>query len=88
MQIKCGTDRFNRAYNYPYVFLNDEPFSAEFKTYTSGAASGPCSYGQIDPSQWGEDPEWIDQEKARDARNSMEKNGVIYGGSVSYRCVE
>src|SRR5712691_2214322 len=26
-------DRFNRRYHYPWVFLNDEPFSDEFKTY-------------------------------------------------------
>ena len=25
-------DRFNRRYHYPWVFLNDEPFSDEFKT--------------------------------------------------------
>ena len=24
-------DRFNRQYRYPYVFLNDEPFTDEFK---------------------------------------------------------
>ena len=24
-------DRFNRNYHYPYVFLNDEPFSDEFQ---------------------------------------------------------
>ena len=24
-------DRFNRNYNYPWVFLNEEPFSSDFK---------------------------------------------------------
>lgn len=24
-------DRFNKEYKYPYVFLNEEPFSDEFK---------------------------------------------------------
>lgn len=24
-------DRFNKKYKYPYVFLNEEPFSQEFK---------------------------------------------------------
>jgi alpha 1,2-mannosyltransferase len=24
-------DRFNRNFNYPWVFLNDEPFSDDFK---------------------------------------------------------
>lgn len=29
--IKQMEDRFNRHYHYPYVFLNDQPFSEEFK---------------------------------------------------------
>mgnify|MGYP001578482761 FL=1 len=79
-----SADRFNKDYNYPYTFLNDEPFSDEFKKYTSGVASGPCTYGTIDPMDWN-DPDWIDQDKAREAREGMEKAGVIYGGSVPYR---
>jgi alpha 1,2-mannosyltransferase len=67
------------------VFLNDEAFSPEFKKHTSGIASSPCTYGQIDPSEWSEQPKWIDQAKAKEAREKMEQNNVIYGGSVSYR---
>ena len=26
-------DRFNKEFQYPYVFLNEEPFSEEFKEY-------------------------------------------------------
>ena len=26
-------ERFNRKFNYPWIFLNDEPFSDEFKQY-------------------------------------------------------
>lgn len=26
--------KFNRKFNYPWVFLNDEPFSTDFKRYT------------------------------------------------------
>lgn len=29
--IKHVEDRFNRKFGYPYVFLNEEPFSEEFK---------------------------------------------------------
>jgi hypothetical protein len=29
--IKQIEDRFNRHYHYPYVFLNEQPFSEEFK---------------------------------------------------------
>ena len=29
--MKQMEDRFNKKFNYPYVFLNEEPFSDEFK---------------------------------------------------------
>ncbi|KAJ1944420.1 hypothetical protein GGF37_002199, partial [Kickxella alabastrina] len=32
--MKQMEDRFNHQFNYPYVFLNDEPFSEEFKNMT------------------------------------------------------
>jgi len=29
--VRSLEDRFNREHNYPWVFLNEEPFSDEFK---------------------------------------------------------
>ncbi|KAJ2127590.1 hypothetical protein GGF48_003214, partial [Coemansia sp. RSA 921] len=40
-------DRFNRHYKYPYVFLNNEPFSDEFKEKIQGMVSGECQFGLI-----------------------------------------
>jgi len=34
--IRSIEDRFNRKYRYPYVFLNEEPFTDEFKEYVPG----------------------------------------------------
>ena len=31
--VRSIEDRFNRGYRYPYVFLNDEPFTDEFKRF-------------------------------------------------------
>lgn len=31
--MKQVEDRFNRKFQYPYVFLNDEPFTQGFKKY-------------------------------------------------------
>ena len=28
-------DRFNHKYNYPWTFLNEEPFTDDFKKYAS-----------------------------------------------------
>lgn len=32
--VRSVEDRFNRNYNYPWVFLNELPFSDNFKRYT------------------------------------------------------
>jgi alpha 1,2-mannosyltransferase len=33
--IRSIEDRFNREYGYPYVFLNEEPWTDEFKKCVS-----------------------------------------------------
>lgn len=38
--IRQIEDRFNRKFNYPYVLLNDEPFTEDFKKYDK--CLGPC----------------------------------------------
>ncbi|CAD6582886.1 MAG: alpha 1,2-mannosyltransferase 2.4.1 [Cyphobasidiales sp. Tagirdzhanova-0007] len=83
--IRFMEDRFNRKYNYPYVFLNDQPFDETFKKMTSGIISGKVEYGLIPQNQWSKHPSWIDEDKAKDAREAMAKNNVIYGDSVPYR---
>lgn len=34
--MKRLEDKFNRKFDYPWVFLNDQPFNAEFKKYVNG----------------------------------------------------
>jgi alpha 1,2-mannosyltransferase len=80
--IRHVEDRFNRNYHYDWVFLNDQPFDDIFKEITTALVSGKTHYGVISEEQWGF-PEWIDQEKAKEVRESMAD--IIYGDSVSYR---
>lgn len=81
-----ATARFNKDYNYPYTFLNDEPFTDEFKAETSALASGPCEYGLIPSEEWGDIPEWINTTRMDEVIAEMGKNTMIpYGGSLSYR---
>ncbi|KAJ1727751.1 hypothetical protein LPJ61_004414 [Coemansia biformis] len=77
-------DRFNHRFNYPYVFLNDQPFSDEFKNMTRSMTQAQVHYGQIPSEHWSY-PEWIDTEKAAARRKEMHEKGVMYGGSESYR---
>lgn len=77
-------DRFNRRYNYDWVFLNDKPFDDNFKKVTSSLVSGKTHYGLIPEEHWSY-PEWIDQDKAKRVREDMKARQIIYGDSVSYR---
>ncbi|KAI1849350.1 hypothetical protein JX265_012089 [Neoarthrinium moseri] len=82
--IRQVEDRFNRRYNYDWVFLNDKPFDATFKKVTSSLVSGKTHYGEIPKEHWSF-PEWIDQDKAKKVREDMAQRKIIYGDSVSYR---
>ncbi|KAJ6547579.1 glycosyltransferase family 15 protein [Mycena capillaripes] len=74
----------NNRYNYPWVFLNEEPFSEEFKARISTLTDSPVQFGLIPREHWVQ-PEWIDEKRASAARAEMQKNNVIYGGRLSYR---
>lgn len=50
----------------------------------SNVVSGPVSFGLIPHDHWFQ-PDWIDEEKASEGRKKMEQDGIIYGGSLSYR---
>ncbi|AET38277.1 glycosyltransferase family 15 protein Ecym_2558 [Eremothecium cymbalariae DBVPG len=82
--IQQVEDRFNRNYKYPWVFLNDVPFTDEFKHVVSNIVSGSVEFGIIPKEHWSY-PNWIDQEKAAKARQEMAENNIIYGGSEPYR---
>lgn len=82
--IRQVEDRFNRRYNYDWVFLNDKPFDDTFKAVTSSLASGKTHYGEIAEKHWSFPPH-IDQEKARKVREEMREKKIIYGDSISYR---
>jgi len=82
--IRQVEDRFNKRFNYDWVFLNDQPFDETFKKVTSALTSGNTRYGEIPKEHWSF-PEFIDQEKARATREDMGRRKIIYGDSVSYR---
>lgn len=77
-------DRFNHMFNYPYVFLNEENFTTEFKTLTTSLTKADTFYGKIDPSMWGY-PSYINETHAAECRKDMADRNIIYGGSESYR---
>ncbi|CDS05166.1 hypothetical protein LRAMOSA07695 [Lichtheimia ramosa] len=74
--------RFNRKFNYPWLFLNNEPFTEEFKQRTTQATNAKTYYGLVDSSMWSYPP-WINQTHAAKSRERMA--GLPYGKSESYR---
>ncbi|KAJ7751529.1 glycosyltransferase family 15 protein [Mycena maculata] len=76
--------KFNGKFGYPYVFLNEVPFSEEFKRAVTGLTGNKVEFGLIPHDDWYQ-PEWIDEQKAAESRKKMEEHNVVYGGSVPYR---
>lgn len=75
---------FNSKYHYPYLFLNDVPFSEEFKLKVSSATKATVEFGLIPKEHWSI-PEWVDETKFRRRLVEMEKMDIPYGGLESYR---
>lgn len=82
--IRTVEDRFNRKFNYDWVFLNDKEFTQEFKDLTSSIVSGKTKYGKIPTEHWSY-PDFIDLKKAEETRKNMKLAKIIYGDSESYR---
>ncbi|KAK7437616.1 hypothetical protein VKT23_018515 [Stygiomarasmius scandens] len=75
---------FNKKYGYPWVFLNEEEFSEDFKTRITAATSAPVSFGLIPREHWFQ-PDWVDEERASEGRRKMIAQKIIYASSVPYR---
>jgi alpha 1,2-mannosyltransferase len=77
--------RFNSKYRYPYVLLNDDPFTDEFQRQIIELLptnKTNVHFGLVPREHWSY-PEWISPEKAAETREQM-KN-IMYGWSESYR---
>ncbi|KAJ7648364.1 glycosyltransferase family 15 protein [Mycena polygramma] len=76
--------KFNRKFGYPYVFLNEQPFSDEFKRTVQALTANEAEFGLIPHDHWYQ-PDSIDEEKAAAARKQMNEKHVIWAGAVPYR---
>ena len=75
-------EKFNKKFNYPWVFLNDEEFTDEFKNKVLSMLNSTVEFGLVPKEHWSY-PEYIDEEKAAQTRIDMAE--IIYGDSESYR---
>ncbi|KAJ7824257.1 glycosyltransferase family 15 protein [Mycena olivaceomarginata] len=65
-------EKFNRKFGYPYVFLNEEPFTEEFKQSVAALTHNEVEFGLIPHEHCA-------------GRQQMMIDKVIYGGNVPYR---
>lgn len=77
--------KFNGRFQYPYVFLNNEPFSDDFVSKVRQALpkGRKTEFGLIGKEMWSV-PEWIGEQKAEAAFKQQEENRVQYAGRAGY----
>jgi mannosyltransferase len=79
---------FNRWFHYPFVFLNNEPWSDEFRDTMRGAIGGgdparDVRFEVLPNGTWGF-PEGVDVDAARASMRAQESSGLRYGGVEGY----
>ncbi|EDO18631.1 hypothetical protein Kpol_1048p62 [Vanderwaltozyma polyspora DSM 70294] len=76
---------FNRKFNYPYTFLNDNEFTEDFKNQIREILPEDriIRFGTIDPEVWNM-PESIDRETYVNATRKLGSEGVGYADRESY----
>lgn len=75
---------FNQWFKYPYVFLNDEPFTEEFKVTILKTTNAKVEFGLVDELDW-EFP--VDVREKMQYKVSLEDQGdrgILYGSMESY----
>ncbi|KAI4087523.1 MAG: hypothetical protein LQ344_006718 [Seirophora lacunosa] len=74
---------WNRKFNYPWTFFNDEPFTTEFKERTRAETNAPCHYELIPKEHWAVPP-WINDDLFRESAQILAEQDIQYGDMVSY----
>ncbi|MCJ1422477.1 hypothetical protein MMC29_000357 [Sticta canariensis] len=76
--------QWNRKYNYPWIFFNDEPFTDEFKAATQNLTLANCYYEVVPSDHWSL-PDWIDEARFMNSLEYLGAIGVGKGWMISYR---
>ncbi|KAJ2757932.1 hypothetical protein IWQ57_006964, partial [Coemansia nantahalensis] len=74
-------DRFNSRHNYPYIFVNDVPFTEEFKRGVQDVTRAHVQFGTLDDDSWTV-PEWINQTRYAEVKRTAR---YPHGDKDSYR---
>lgn len=75
---------FNQWFNYPWVFLNDEQFTKEFKDAVRKASSGKVEFGMVEPTVWHMPMETKNPTYFAEAVEEQGDRGIMYGSMAAY----
>ncbi|EQB61002.1 alpha- -mannosyltransferase [Vairimorpha apis BRL 01] len=75
---------FNNKFRYPYVMLNDDHFTDEFKSNIKKIVSTDIKFGKLTNTEFGI-PSHIDMTKVQNNINILKSQNIIYGDSIPYR---
>lgn len=81
--IKRFERSFNNKFNYPYTFINDQPFSDRFKRRIERYTSAPINFVVIPPALW-DKPESVDENREAEAMKVMKEHNIAYATQASY----
>lgn len=76
-------EKFNKKFEYPYTFINDQPFTENFKAKVRSFTNAEVFFVQLSPEAW-QKPDWIDRDKERTAMAELKKQDVSYAQKESY----
>lgn len=75
--------KWNKKFNYPWMFFNDEPFTEEFMQKTQEVTNAKCEYHLIPKEHW-DIPNWINPDVMAESAKLLEEQEVQYAHMKSY----
>ncbi|KAK6456250.1 glycolipid 2-alpha-mannosyltransferase [Scheffersomyces xylosifermentans] len=81
--IRQFEKKFNSKFNYPYTFLNDQPFAESFKRRMAKYSNAPMEFVTISPELWNR-PDFVDPERQKKEMEIMDKHNIAYAKKESY----
>ncbi|CAI4065335.1 hypothetical protein N7582_002964 [Saccharomyces uvarum] len=82
--VKSIEGHFNQRFGYPYVFLNDVPFTSHFKDQVQAITNASVEFGVIDEIEWKFPAEVRDSLLFKTSLEDQNDRGIMYGNMESY----
>ncbi|CEP61365.1 glycosyltransferase family 15 protein LALA0_S03e01222g [Lachancea lanzarotensis] len=75
---------FNQWYQYPYIFLNHEPFDPEFVELVTATTGAKVQFGVLSELEWEFPPGLREQLIFKESIEEQGDRGILYGNLESY----